>query len=452
MWGSSVRTTAKAKSGTTSGTLVEEGSAVRSAIVKFLATGLVVLAIVSIPFSFWVRAVSRELALEDAVELTQRLADYVISPVVDVVSEQPDPEVLSRIDSRLAPWLADESIVRIKVWSAEGTILYSDRKELAGSRFDLEPWAHELLAGGPGVATVEVQEEEENLFESGDGELVEVYVASSSAEGVPLLFEVYFDDVVVRGPENQFLLGMIPVLLGAGAVLQGGQLIPGIRLARQVQKHQRERRAILQQTIAAGERERMRLAAALHDDIIQDLAGLAYVLEPSPDLGPTIAPGAVLQATIGKLRGITAELYSSSVTADELPRALGILAERARSQGIRTVVQIDQPLPFDDRQSTMFHRIARESVLNVIKHSGAKNMELHLMRLGRNWGLNVRDDGVGFGSSDRSASDHFGLRLMADFAETAGARLEITSTLDKGTSISVRVSTSGSTANRSVVA
>ncbi len=206
---------AKAKADTSTGTLVEEGSAVRSAIVKFLATGLVVLAVVAIPFSFWVRAVSRDLALEDAVELTQRLADYVISPVLGVVPEEPDPEVLSRIDTRLAPWLADESIVRIKVWSAEGTILYSDRSELAGSKFELEPWARELLAGGPGVATVEVQEEEENQFESGDGELVEVYVASRSAGGVPLLFEVYFDDAVVRGPENQFLLGMIPVLLVA---------------------------------------------------------------------------------------------------------------------------------------------------------------------------------------------------------------------------------------------
>ena len=441
---------AKAKAGPTTGTLVEERSAVRSAIVKFLATGLVVLAIVSIPFSFWVRAVSRELALQDVVELTQRLADYVISPVVGAVPEEPDPEVLSRIDARLAPWLADESIIRIKVWSAEGTILYSDRSELTGSSFELEPWAHDLLSGGPGVATVAVQEEEENQFESSSGELVEVYVASRSAGGIPLLFEVYFDDAVVRVPEQQFLLGMIPVLLVAGAVLQGAQLIPGIRLAQQVQKHQRERRAILQQAIAAGERERMRLAATLHDDIIQDLAGLAYVLEPLPELAPNIAPGALLQETIGKLRGITTELYSSPITAEELPRALGILAERARSQGIRTRVQIDEPLPFDDKQSTMFHRIARESMMNVIKHSKAKNMEVHLVRLGRSWDLTVSDDGVGFGDSARSDSDHFGLRLMSDFAETAGARLEIVSTLDKGTSIGVRVPTAGSTANRHV--
>jgi signal transduction histidine kinase len=300
------------------------------------------------------------------------------------------------------------------------------------------------------VAFVEVPEKKENEFESSSGELVEVYVSSRSAGGVPLLFEVYFDDSVVRVPEQQFLLGMIPVLLGAGAVLQGAQLIPGIRLAQQVQKHQRERRAILQQAIAAGERERMRLAATLHDDIIQDLAGLAYVLEPLPELGPTIAPGALLQETIGKLRGITTELYSSPITADELPRALGILAERARSHGIRTLVQIDKPLPLDDRQSTMFHRIARESVQNVIKHSKAKNMEVHLVRLGRNWDMKVKDDGVGFGISEQSGSDHFGLRLMSDFAETAGAHLDIVSTLDKGTSIGVRIPTTGSTVSRNV--
>ena len=168
--------------------------------------------------------------------------------------------------------------MRIKVWSAEGTVLYSDKHELIGSTFAPEPWAQDLLAGGPGVVTLGVQESEENIYESSNGRLVEVYVASRNASGIPLLFEVYFDDDVVLHTQSKVLFGMVPVLLVSIAVLQGAQLIPGIRLAKRVQRHQRERRAILQRAIAAGERERTRLAGVLHDDIIQDLAGLSYAL------------------------------------------------------------------------------------------------------------------------------------------------------------------------------
>jgi two-component system, NarL family, sensor kinase len=230
---------------------------------------------------------------------------------------------------------------------------------------------------------------------------------------------------------------MTPVLLVAMAVLQGAQLIPGIRLARQVQARQRERQAILQHAIEAGERERVRLAGALHDDILQDLAGLAYTLEPAGTAVAGPDPGAVLRHSIVKLRAVTSELYSSPLNTDSLPSALGILAERSRSQGITTEVHIDRDLGLNAAQATACHRVAREAMTNIIKHAGADTVHLALVRRGSEATLSISDDGASFDTAAPAAPGHLGLRMMADVAESIGARLTMRSSPGRGTEITV---------------
>jgi two-component system, NarL family, sensor kinase len=418
-----------------------EGAVVRHAILRFLAAGLVVLLVVTVPVTLWVRQVSHDIVVQDALELTQRLADYAVTPAIIDDLQAGDPAALSHVEDGLAPWATDETILRVKIWSPEGKVLYSDVPELIGKTFELEPWAKELLAGGPPTVSVGVQAEEENIYEAGTGELVEVYVASHANERMPLLVEVYFDDEVLLGPQHHILLGMTPVLLIAMAVLQGAQLVPGIRLARQVQARQRERQAILQHAIEAGERERARLAGALHDDILQDLAGLAYTLEPAghtvsgPDRG--LDPGAVLRNSIVKLRAVTSDLYSSPLNADSLPSALGILAERSRNQGIASVVRIDRDPGLNAAQATACHRIAREAMANIIKHAGADTVHLSLVRRGGETTLSISDDGASFDTDAPAAPGHLGLRMMVDVAESVGTRLRMRSEPGRGTQITV---------------
>ena len=88
-------------------------------------TGLLVLVVVAIPVFVWVRAVSRDLATQDILHLTQRLANYAISPVLTNDLLVHDPAAVAQIDERMKPWISDAEILRIKVWSAEGTVLYS---------------------------------------------------------------------------------------------------------------------------------------------------------------------------------------------------------------------------------------------------------------------------------------------------------------------------------------
>lgn len=414
----------------------------RAAILRFVATGMLVLLVVSIPMTFWVRSVAKDLALGNVLDLTQRLADYAIQPMHSPGLIAGDRAVIEQIDARLAPWASDHTILRIKVWNPDGTILYSDTPELIGSTFELESWAQELLDGGPGVVSMETQNESENVFEAGSEELVEVYVASGTGTEHPLVFEIYYDPAVVRLVESHVLLGMVPVFLVTMGALQAAQLIPAVALAKRVQRHQRARRALLQQAIEAGEGERRRLARILHDDVIQDLAGLAYALEAMPSSGGSVAPSPVLQGSIAKLRDVTSELYSPQVGAAGLAAALAVLVERTRSQRIRTVVNIDEPLALRDDQATALYRIAREAMVNIMKHSNARNMKLELKREGKMWRMLIADDGDGFVSTSTHAGgpEHFGLRMMSDAAEMVGARLEISTSPGGGTTVTATIS------------
>jgi two-component system NarL family sensor kinase len=158
-------------------------------------------------------------------------------------------------------------------------VVYSDVESLIGQDFEHEVWARLLLEGAPATATLESQTAEENEFEANSGELVEVYARSASQSGAPMIFETYSSGEGVRREQQAVLWAVIPPMLLSLAVLQLTQLVPAVRLARRIQVHQAARNALLRCAIEASDQERRQIAGELHDEVIQDLSGLAYALE-----------------------------------------------------------------------------------------------------------------------------------------------------------------------------
>jgi signal transduction histidine kinase len=70
------------------------------------------------------------------------------------------------------------------------------------------------------------------------------------------------------------------VALAALALLQ---LPPALRLRGTLRRRQAEREALLRRALASSELERRRIAAELHDGLVQQLAGLSYTLAASAD-------------------------------------------------------------------------------------------------------------------------------------------------------------------------
>ncbi|WP_150307101.1 sensor histidine kinase [Planctomonas psychrotolerans] len=423
----------------------EDRSEVRSAVVRFLLMGLVALLVISTPVAFWILAQAERHALDNARSSTQRLADFAVGPLITSELLAGSPEAARGIDERLRPWIDGGPVLRIKVWDSSGRIVYSDVDELVGQDFPLPDWAEQLLSGGRGSATIERQNELENRFEADAGELVEVYVRSEAATGDPLIFEAYYDDDDVRAEQMAVLWDTVPALLVSLAVLQIAQLVPAVRLARRIQAHQQMRRHLLQRAMEASDLERRRIARDLHDDVIQDLAGLSYAMEAeemrsSAEQRPLFTQAhSILSDNVRTLRAMTRELYPSNLEQMGLPAALDRLADPLRQSGVHVVVRTSDIDDIPRDASAMFYRVAREALVNVQKHARATAVELALTDEGDDTVLSISDDGLGFNSAAGAPDGHVGLQIMRDTIEDAGGSIAVASRPGAGTVVEARL-------------
>lgn len=417
----------------------EERSEVRSAVGRFLLAGFVALVVVGTPAALWIRWQAEAHALSNVTLVTQRLADYALAPMITSQLLAGNPSALRTLDERLAPWLDKGAVLRIKVWDADGRIVYSDVSDLIGKRYELPAGGPALLIGGPGVSEIGNATGSEHVFQPLAGELVEVYVGSFAATGDPLIFEAYFDDDIVREEQTSVLLDMAPAFLLALGVLQLAQLVPAVRLARRIQAGQAARRRLLQRAVDASALERRRIARDLHDDVIQDLAGLSYAMESEITRGSsehlplfTRALG-LLQENVRTLRAMTTELYTLDLDGLGFPVALSRLADPLREKGIDVRLTLPEDRTLSREHSAVLYRVAREVLANILKHADARTVECSLEVDADRTVLRISDDGRGFDRSAGAPDGHFGLRMMRDTMLEVGGTLDITSRVGGGT-------------------
>lgn len=418
-------------------------SDIRFAVKRFLLMGLAALVLIATPVAFWIHAASENHALNRVVGSTQRLANNAVGPLVTEEVLAGDPEALQKLDERLQPWLDEGSVLRFKIWNADGRIVYSDVAPLIGQQFELAETVGDFNPGGLGIATLGVQNQLENEYEAEAGELVEVYVQLAAADGQPLIFEAYYDDEDVRDMQLAVLLGVAPASVLALAALQLAQLVPALRLARRVQSDQARKRQLLERAIDVSELERQRIGRDLHGEIIQDLAGLSYAMESeemrgSSEQSPLFSRArSILQHDIRTLVAMTGNLDPPDLRDAGLQTVLARLAEKLSEQGIEVILNLEENLNLDAEQSALLYRVARETLANVSEHANARTVELSLRGYANRTELLIRDDGSGFDPEACAGKDAMGLKIVQSTVSAAGGSLEVSSGTGTGTCLIV---------------
>jgi nitrate/nitrite-specific signal transduction histidine kinase len=223
------------------------------------------------------------------------------------------------------------------------------------------------------------------------------------------------------GPESGAALRLLGDLLGAG-----------IATARLRQKLER----------TALERERLRLAAEVHDGLAQDLA-LAMRELALLDSGP--APE-VAEASRARLRAAVASAHAtvrSRLTGMVAPSAVGglgpaleELCERFAHRGLSVRLDCDAELPeLPPLVAAAAIRVVSEALANAERHAAADGVVLQARRRGQRVELVVQDDGRGFASAP--GEGHFGLLLMRERARAAGGSLSVDSVPGQGTRVTL---------------
>lgn len=421
---------------------------VTAEVLKFAAAGLVALAALTALTALILDHVSETEAVNDAKRVTRVLASSVVAPEIDDGLATGRTRARQRLDGIVRRRVLNADVARVKIWRPDGTIVYSDKAQLIGSRYELDPDEHRALRTGTVDADVSDLSRAENRFERGQGKLLEVYLPIRTPDGHRLLFETYqpFGNVIASGPD---LLGRLaPALVGALVGLAVLQLPLAWSLARRLQRGHRQREALLQRALDASELERRRIAGDLHDGVVQDLVAAAFSLTALRENGPTgngsraaldRAAGAC-RGAVRQLRSLLVEIYPPRLHEAGLDSVVADLVAPLQERGIEATVEIEPALTLPDRVEALFFRVAQESLRNVAEHAQAGQVRVRIGPQNGLAALSVRDDGRGFAPEEaiaRQERGHMGLRLLRDLATDAGGRLEIDSREGQGTTVRV---------------
>jgi signal transduction histidine kinase len=441
--------------------VMHRASSRRVALAQFALSGIAVLVAVGTIGAVALQHVARDEALRDARALTAALSRGVIEPAITPEVVASDPDAVRRLDRVVRGRVLspnptkpeDSSIVRIKIWDRDGRIVYSDKHELINKRFVLPDDLREAMDERKTSADVSDLARPENRFERDQGRLVEVYEPMEVAgSGEEVLLEAYHPAGDISDASGRILKSFLPVALALLVALALAQLPLAWFLDRRVRADERERERLTRAAEDALETERRRIAAELHDGVVQDLAGVAYELQaaadrlPSrnghdPELGSALRRGAgVCRASMRALRSLLVDLYPSGRREQGLDAAVEALARPLRDRGVDVAVDMELAGALPSGTAELVYRAAQEALRNVDRHAAARTASVALRDDGDSVTLVVEDDGRGMTGEnlrEQHAAGHMGLALLADGVAARGGALSIESEPGTGTRVEV---------------
>lgn len=415
---------------------------VRREVAKSAVLSLVAILAVSVGGFSAARTVATREAVRQAEQATELVASTVIAPALDDGLLRGDPAAIEQLDAVVQETVLGERILNVRVWSADGQILYADDLADVGEHFPLEEDELGVIRTGRPHAELSDLHKEENADQTQFGQLLEVYVAVETPEGTRLLFETYQSTAGMQAATGRILRAFAPVMLGILTLLGLVQIALSWRLARTLEQAQEEREEMLQRALTASEAERRSIATDLHDGVVQDLVGLTFTLDAlagraaddEQTRGLLAGAATTTRSSVRSLRSLLVEIYPPNLEDVGLAGALEDLVAAVGGDRMRTSVRVDPGVELAPPTRAAVYRIARESLSNARKHADAEHLEVRLAVEGARPVLTITDDGVGF-DPQQPRPGHMGQRMMHDVAASVGALLSVQSAPGQGTTL-----------------
>ncbi len=420
----------------------------RQTVHRILAGSLAALLVLVVTGYLVGARIAESQALDDARRLTEVVGETAVGPHLTTEVLGGNPDALARLDQVVSGGLLRHSpIRRVKIWSPDGVVLYSTDPTEIGRSFRLDDERRRVLDTGRPAASVSDLTSAENVSDRALGaQMVEVYTALQVAGGRPVLFEAYlsYDQVQTRRATVFTMLSILAVgLIGVFALFQVWLSAVNLRWLR---RRQAELQDSAEQVTT---RERRSVARDLHDGVVQELVGAAYLVDGARaslcagDVARTDIlldrVGDCVRSSVQALRATLIVVYPPSLSDGGLGQAVEDLAQPLRTRGVKVTVddEIDHTLPRAVMEAT--YRVAQEAVRNVTRHARASTVSIRLYVERERLCLIVRDDGVGLDPRCQTGLDrregHLGLRALADAAVELHALLEVRTAPDRGTEI-----------------
>ncbi|MEA2157386.1 MAG: two-component system, NarL family, sensor kinase [Solirubrobacteraceae bacterium] len=203
------------------------------------------------------------------------------------------------------------------------------------------------------------------------------------------------------------------------------------------------RRQLVTQSLRAEAQARRQLSYALHDGLAQDLLCVQQDLKAA-SRGRTEYLGRAQLAlgdAVAQLRGQIFLLHPHQLEREGLAAALETVASRQLlAGGARPLITVAPGV--DGRDAELLFSVARELLINAVRHAEASEVTLTVDRVGDDIVVACRDNGCGFTPQRRRnalENGHLGLAACTERVESVDGTFEIVTAPGRGTLIRATV-------------
>jgi PAS domain S-box-containing protein len=203
--------------------------------------------------------------------------------------------------------------------------------------------------------------------------------------------------------------------------------------------------------INAQEVERRRIARDLHDDLSQQLAGVAIMLSglkrlaAKPNAQPEVDRAVTtLQERTSSLaqsvRTLSHQLHPNVLQHSGLVETLKQhCAEVQKHHDVEVVLTSSGDLgALSPDVSLCLFRVAQEALANAVRHAGARRIQVQFTGTRDSVELSIADNGLGFVTSEKMGSG-LGLRSIDERVRLTRGDVQVDSRLGHGTTVRVRI-------------
>lgn len=203
--------------------------------------------------------------------------------------------------------------------------------------------------------------------------------------------------------------------------------------------------------------ERARIARDLHDTLLQGLLSAHMQLCAAGDQLPEDSASKrlirrvldIMAQTIDDGRDAIRGLRSSNLGSRDLEQAFlrihqELITQREAGQFAFRFLVVGTPRPLHPAAHDEVYLIGREALINAVRHSNARKIEVELEYATKSLRILIRDDGCGIDPKVlRSGREgHWGLPGMLERAKRIKAKLRVLSSVGEGTEIELAVPSS----------
>ena len=216
----------------------------------------------------------------------------------------------------------------------------------------------------------------------------------------------------------------------------------------QLESLSRQRRILAARLISVQEEVLRSVSRELHDEFGQILTAVGAMLARAEKKGlPPDSPlrselsevRAITHGTLERIRSLSQMLHPAVIDDYGLAKAAEWYAGVfERQTGIATTAMIQgEPVRITGQPAIHCFRIVQEALNNAAKHSGSKRAEVSMRFGAGDLKVSVRDFGRGLMSAKKGQRDGLGLIAMRERAELINAKLDIASSPETGTVVSI---------------